>query len=114
VVPQAEQSRESEHIAIPEQVPNMRKLVWDVLHISEENRVLIVKGKIHHYTNDQFFLCPDCPGTAYLGDETLAYGTTAMWVVQRGQEYHQPHGPLMEGKYMNANWLAYVLLYLTQ
>jgi hypothetical protein len=56
----------------------MRKPVWDVLHISEENRVLIVKGKIHHYTNDQFFLCPDCPGTAYLGDETLAYGTTAM------------------------------------
>jgi hypothetical protein len=51
--------------ATPEQVPNTRKLVRDVLHISEENQVPIVKGRTPlPLANNPFFLCLDCAGTA--------------------------------------------------
>jgi len=95
----------------------MRKRVWDVLHISEENRVPIVKGKtplpLANITSSSYALIVQGQCTWGTTDSGIWNNGSVPWVVQRGQEYYQPHGPHMEGKYMNASQLASVCVALT-
>ena len=61
------------------------------------------------YVHDQFFQCPKCANTPWLCSDNYVDGITPMWIVQ-DQDYYQPQigGEMMEGKYMNSNWLAFV------
>lgn len=93
-------------LAYPDHVESMRKPTWSVLHISD--KLVADKENAPPPTiNDQYFLCPDCAGTHNVGDESMAHGITAMWVVQCDQDYYQPQPSILVGKHINSHWMAY-------
>ena len=96
-------------LAVPKWQEGLKRPTWSVLHISDRERVAIKARTPPPTEHDQFFQCPKCANTPWLCSDNYVDGITPMWIVQ-DQDYYQPQlgGEMMEGKYMNSNWLAFV------
>ena len=95
----------------PEKIHNIKRSVWNVLHISNNRRNFASSKAPSPSTYDQYFQCPRCCGTWKENDEDYCSGISApMYIVTLAQEYYQPlrDDETVFGRYVNENWIAYV------
>ena len=95
----------------PDKIHNIKRSVWNVLHISNNRTNFAISKVSAPSTYDQYFQCPRCCGTWNENHEDYCHGISApMYIVTPAQEYYQPLNgdDTIFGRYVNENWSAYI------